>query len=329
MSAQSNILNKINEYVLSFLSDMIEQDMEIGEATSEWYENEVQQNFQNLVMEVAKTMIPKKEKGKEKKSKSPKDPNKPKRGKSPYIFFCGEEREKVKQEMPTDTKPTEITRELGVRWKALTASDKKKDIERVERLKKQSVEDKERYNNEIESYLSPSDEELIAAQKEKKSSGKKDSSGPKKPRSAYIFYCSQMRNEIKDEMEKAGEDTSGKNVTKKLGEAWKILSGKDSPNKDLYESFLSQAKDDKKRYEKEMEDLNFEKKSSSSSSGSGSSNGKLKKQTAYGLFCATNRPHLKESCPDMTAVNITKELGRMWKNLSEEDKERWSQAEKK
>lgn len=328
MTAQAN-MNKINEYVMNFISDIIEQDMEIGEVIAEWNENEVQQKFQDLVMEMAKTMVPKEKK--EKKAKSPKDPNKPKRGKSPYIFFCAEERENVKKDLPTDTKPTEITRELGARWKALSASKKKKDIERVERLKTEAAEDKERYNNEMEGYQAPSDDELATKKKDKKkdkkSSGdkKKDPNEPKRPRSAYIFYCTQTRNEIKEEMEKAGEDTKGTNVTKKLGEGWKVLSGKDSPNKELYESFVAQAKADKERYDKEMEVYKSGQAGSEEKKSSGSSD-KVKKETGYGVFCRANRAHLKENCPELSAAAITKQLGKMWKELSKEDKKGWMDA---
>lgn len=320
MTAQTN-MNKINEYVIYFITQMVEQDMDIGEITSEWYENETQQKFKELVMDLAKTMVPK-EKKEKKKTKSPKDPNKPRRGKSAYIIFCSEERENVKNEMPTDTKPTEITRELGARWKMLSASKKKDDIERMERLKTEAAEDKERYNNAMEDYQPPSNDESATTKKEKKSSGgkKKGSNEPTRPRSAYIFYCTQVRNDLKKEMENTGEDTSGTNVTKKLGECWKVLSGKDTPNKELYDSFVVQAKADKERYDKEMEDAGSEGKKSSGSSD------KVKKETGYSVFCRTNRSHLKKNCPDLDAAAITKELSRMWKDLSTEDKKGWMDA---
>ena len=54
-----------------------------------------------------------------------KDPNAPKRGLSAYMFFCQEQRQALKQEKP-DMKVTEITSELGKRWRALPEEDKKK-----------------------------------------------------------------------------------------------------------------------------------------------------------------------------------------------------------
>lgn len=346
MTAQTNIDN-INEYVLNFMADVFEQDMDIQEITSEWYENEFQQKLKELVMNVAKTMIPK-----EKKEKSPKDPNKPKRGKSAYILFCAEERENVKNELPSNTKPTEITRELGVRWKALSASKKKKDVVRVERLKSEATKDRQRYNDEMEDYQPPSEDELLSVKKGKKKEKKKekDPDEPKRPRSAYIFYCTDMRDEIKKEMEKAGEDTKGTNVTRKLGEGWKVLSGDDSPNKELYESFVDKAKADKERYDNEMKiyksgkgvteeeetdkksgkkkDTSKKKKSDKKDTKKKSDKkvDKVKKDTGYSVFCKANRAHIKENYPEMSAVNITKELSKMWKNLSKDDKNAWMNA---
>ena len=326
-------IENINDYVINLLDEMLEQDMDIEQIRNEWYLKEVQEKLKELVMNIAQKMIPK-----EKKEKSPKDPNKPKRGKSAYILFCAEERENVKNQLPTNTKPTEITRELGSRWKALSASSKKKDIARVEKLKADAAKDKERYNNEMEDYQPPSEDELILAKKEKKkksSGSKKDPNEPKRPCSAYIFYCSQMREEIKNEMEKAGEDTKGTNVTKKLGEAWKVLSSEDSPNKELYEFFLDKAKADKERYEKEMEiyksgeevsDKSTKKEKEKKKDTGKKTSDKAKKETGYGVFCKANREHIKENYPEMSALNITKELSKMWKNLNEKDKDAWKNA---
>ena len=58
------------------------------------------------------------------KTKAPKDPNAPKKPSGPYIFFCNEKRESVKQAHP-DYKVAEIGRALGELWKELTDDDKK------------------------------------------------------------------------------------------------------------------------------------------------------------------------------------------------------------
>ena len=90
------------------------------------------------------------------KEKEKRDPdqslyNAPKRGKSAYIFFCAEERPKIKEANP-DWKATEVTYELGARWKKLVASKKKDDVARVAKLNKKASDDKARYLNEMEAY---------------------------------------------------------------------------------------------------------------------------------------------------------------------------------
>lgn len=54
-----------------------------------------------------------------------KDPNAPKRALSAYMFFCADNREKVKAENP-DKKMTELSTVLGAMWKEMSDADKKK-----------------------------------------------------------------------------------------------------------------------------------------------------------------------------------------------------------
>ena len=76
--------------------------------------------------------------------KKEKDPNAPKRPLSTYMIFSAEMRAKVKEENP-DFSITDVAKELGVRWKAVTGDEK----EKYEELAKK---DKERYEREMEEY---------------------------------------------------------------------------------------------------------------------------------------------------------------------------------
>jgi hypothetical protein len=58
-----------------------------------------------------------------KKEKKVKDPNAPKRNLSAYFFFMGDQRSKVVAKNP-DMKVTEIGKELGVMWRAMSDSEK-------------------------------------------------------------------------------------------------------------------------------------------------------------------------------------------------------------
>ena len=78
-----------------------------------------------------------------------KDPNKPKRGKSAYIFFCAKKREEAKANLGDGAKATEVTSELGRMWNALKASTKSVDKKLLASLEAEAAEDKARYNEAI------------------------------------------------------------------------------------------------------------------------------------------------------------------------------------
>lgn len=73
-----------------------------------------------------------------------KDPNAPKKGMSAFMIFSNENRNKIKTQNPEVTF-AEIGRKLGAAWKALT--DKQKQV-----YTKKSLEDKKRYELEMEKY---------------------------------------------------------------------------------------------------------------------------------------------------------------------------------
>ena len=71
-----------------------------------------------------------------------KDPDKPKRAKTSFLYFCDEERPKVMSEYP-ELKLGQVMKELGKRWKAVT------DKSKYELMHKK---DKERYIEQMEEY---------------------------------------------------------------------------------------------------------------------------------------------------------------------------------
>ena len=48
-----------------------------------------------------------------------------------------------------------------------------------------------------------------------------------------------------------------------------------------------------------------------------------KKLTGYTYFCRENRSDVKDDNPEMSATEITKQLAKLWKELSEEEKKEW------
>jgi len=127
-----------------------------------------------------------------KKNKGVKDPNRPKRARSAYIFFCKEERPKLAQE-EKEVKPVKLMQLLADRWNKLTAKKKKRYTQMAE-------EDKERY-----------EKVKIEAQKYEK---------PKRPRGAYNFFVAQEREAL-------AEDYNANEIFQELGKKWKVMTKDD------------------------------------------------------------------------------------------------------
>lgn len=153
--------------------------------------------------------------------KKVKDPNAPKRGKSSYIFFCVEYREKIKKSHP-DMDAKDIIKELGQAWRQLP-NEKKQKYEQM------ASKDKERYSSESKDYTPPAHVE------------KKKQDGPKKGKSSYIFFCQEQREVVKQDY----PDMKPKEITAKLGELWNGLSDEDK------KPYIKMANSDKDRYESE------------------------------------------------------------------------------
>ena len=79
-----------------------------------------------------------------------------------------------------------------------------------------------------------------------KMKAKKNKNLPKKPKSAYFFYCDEKRPALLEKAKKKGGKVNIGAVAKELGDMWKKLK---SDKKKKYETLNAK---DKERYEKEM-----------------------------------------------------------------------------
>ena len=188
---------------------------------------------QEKLAEIIKENMPTKVMTKTKRKK--KDPEKPKRGCSSYIFFCKDMRAKIKEQFP-DMTAKDITSELGKRWKDLSDEDKEQYID-------DAATDKARYMEEMKEYT-PSAEWVASDSDGGKKSKKKRKPGPKRALSAYIFFCQEMREKVKEE----NDEMSAKDITSELGRMWRE-EYKDDEKKS--KKFTKMAKKDKDRYEEE------------------------------------------------------------------------------
>ena len=216
------ITAKITKSIMAYVSAFIEGGEDAAFLRESWGSTEHAAAIQKL-LETTTSSKPK-----------TKDPAKPKRAKSSYLFYCADERSTVKEEMPT-AKPTEVTAELGRRWKLLKASEEPNDTERYERYTKAAEEDKQRYQMEIDSYVEPTGGETqvtTGVGKSRKSSGGAEKA--KRRRTAYYFYGQENRVTIKEEL---GEGAKGPEVTTELARRWKELKG-DPERKEEYTKYV-------------------------------------------------------------------------------------------
>jgi hypothetical protein len=281
-----------------------------------------------------------------------KDPAAPKRGCSSYIFFCNDKRAEVKDANP-DMKGTEVTKELGRIWREETSDKQKK------KYSKQATADKERYLEEMKNYT-PSAEWLTEAEASDSEGGKtkrkksKRKPGPKRARSAYIFFCTEMRSKVKED----NDDMDAKEVTAELGRLWREEYKDD---KDLSKKFNKMAKKDKERFEQEKaewvdpepaDDESFApeptksskkaatesadeedekkeaepvKKSSKKKSKKGSKKKAKAVPSGYTVFCQQTRQAMREENADWSMSKVTKEMKRIWESMDDDEKAAYSQ----
>lgn len=147
---------------------------------------------------------------------------------------------------------------------------------------------------------------------DKKTKKKKDPDAPKKNCSSYIFFCKDTRDTVKED----NPEFKGTEVTKELGRMWRELDEEGKA------PFVVKAEADKVRYSKEMEGYTPSEEFSAGESEGKGKKGKTKKarkpgpkkaSSSYLFFCKEQRSKVKASYPDMDAKDVTRELGRMWK----------------
>lgn len=340
----SNV-KKINTLVENIFSDHVEDLNEL------WTSNQdIQKQLKSLFS--SKNSVDERKK---------KDPLAPKRGKSAYLFFCADFRDIVKKDLGTESKATDVTRELGSRWNILKESKSKTDKQKIQKYEKMAAEDKSRYETEKADYVPPE----TTNEKSTRRGGKKTlaKNGPKRAKSAYLFFCDEYRNVVKDE----NPEMKATEITSELGSRWNVLKS-DSSRKNELTKYENLALKDKERYSSEMASekndvknnevkKNSEKPTKVKAPVKGKSSKEKtvsvepdepdelleepelveeeeekpkkrktkegEKSNAYQSFSNSRRPELKEQFPKMKASEITKKLGAEWKSMSKEEQDDW------
>jgi hypothetical protein len=285
----SKYISITNNLILSFLSKF---DVDVS-IRSIWMEDDQQAILKAAFSEELK------------KDKPKKDKDAPKRGKTAYQFFALETREANK-----DRPWEEVKKIISDSWTALKNSTTDDDLETMARLTMLSLGDKQRYAEDMESYIPPAVDENQPAVAKKRAAKRaaKDPNAPKGVRSSYIYFCQYMRPILKDR----GVDS--KDMMAELGEAWRALSD------DEKAPYIEMSKNDRDRYANEM--TRFTPDDSPVDSPDGSPvekkaraprkpkdpNAPKRAKSAYLFFCQEKRPILKgqgiESKEMMSALGV-------------------------
>jgi len=185
------------------------------------YEKKSKEDKERYEREIASYVPPSQEEMeamKKTKVKKVKDPDAPKKGKSAYLFFCEEERPKVKEDLGDEVKSSEITTELGVRWTDLNQDSSSDATKRIKKYVELAKQDKERYERERAEYSPPTEEELKDKKKTKEKKVVKKT--PPRKVSAYALFSKEERVKIKED----NPTMSSGDVTKALSTRWQEMS---------------------------------------------------------------------------------------------------------
>ena len=126
-------VENISQFVLEFIQSNNNGSDNNAELIDNWKSKKNQEQFIKVIKKNNITI---------------KDPDKPKRGTSGYLYFCEVYREKLKDEYP-ELSVKEIVSKLGVLWKKLKEENSKEVIN----FELKSKEDRNRYKSEMTNYV--------------------------------------------------------------------------------------------------------------------------------------------------------------------------------
>lgn len=232
-----------------------------------------------------------------------KDPNRPKRPLTPYMVFVKENIKAVADSFPKDTKRSTIIKNCGERWRKLHAKKKEYFIG-------EAAKDKERFLEEMESYVPPAPEPAEKTGKRRK----KDPDAPKRPLTAYMAFVSDHQQRL------AKRHELQKDVMQEIGALWRKTTDKDK------KKYQKKADGDRERYRIEME--SYVKPETHQPKSKKEKKDPLKPKrvmSAYAFFVKEKRPQIAQKYDNNfeNGKKIMKELGAAWAEASKKDKKKF------
>jgi hypothetical protein len=236
-------------------------------------------------------------------------PPAPKRPLSAYLHFCSDKRPSITAKSLGAT-----SKELARLWAETPEEHRLPYIVLAEASKKEYEEKKSQWQKACQEMLDKN-----GKKQPKQSKGSRQttaSSSPKRPKSAYLFFCAEKRAEVSQQWQSLGD------ISKELARLWAATNASDRKQCE------EMAAADKHRYEKEK----MEDKPTTSSKKARSSRVATKKKvttkkrglSAYLLFCAEHRKKIVDDDGNKLPLGeTTKRLANMWNECDENTRARF------
>ena len=241
-----------------------------------------------------------------------------------YNLWANQQRKQLRQENP-GLPNNEISKILGMQWKALSQPDKAPYVEKVDRSYEADVDQHEMDTEwaHDQSETAKWETDLVVSPIIKVSSSAKKLK--QNPAAAYNLWANQQRNQLRQE----NPGLPNNEISKILGMQWKALS---QPDKATYVEEVDRSYEadvvDKNEVETEWahdqsETVKWETDLVVSPITKVSSSAKKLKQnpaTGYNLWANKQRKQLRQENPGLPNKEISKMLGMQWKALSGSEK---------
>ena len=143
----SDVMSKLGQMWKDLCSSSKEEDIRlVSKYTSQAdAAKEIFMKEHNIEAQAPKKQRVSKEPKLPKEPKPPKEPKEPKRAKNAYVLYSQDHRSSVKSELGDSATNANVIRELGKRWKTLSASSEPQDQELVLKYTTQAALEKEKF----------------------------------------------------------------------------------------------------------------------------------------------------------------------------------------
>jgi len=201
--------------------------------------------------------------------------------------------------------------------------DEEAEAEQQQQEEDEETETEEEQQDDEEEEQQEEDEQQEELPAPKKRRTKKDPSAPKRPMSSFLYFAQSRRPSIQQE----NPESTYLNVMSLLGQEWQNLSKEErrpyveeeAAERKKYHIAIAQWKEENKD---KLEAGHLELSASPSSSSNSNNNTAPKRpMSSFIGFVQSRRPSFQAKHPELTHVEVMRQLGQEWKNLSEKERQ--------